>query len=179
MSRHTSLRRTWDKQEYEQRARDRARREQQLEEKEERKRKGLKPKPADDILDEEGPRDLLTARTEKVVLDANLNRTQLIQSTSIASKIPGYYYLQNGVQAKYLSEQSIAQLEINHSDLIYITFEDGAKSGTSAVSAGKQPALTVGSFKPTTNINSSSTLNIKQEVVDDYLEKQSGLLSED
>ncbi|CAG8545325.1 13024_t:CDS:2, partial [Ambispora gerdemannii] len=46
---------------YEQRARDRARREQQLEEE------------------------------NKVVLDANLNRTQLVQSTSIASKQSGYY----------------------------------------------------------------------------------------
>ena len=42
-------------------------------------------------MDEEGPRDLPTARTEKVVLDANLNKTQLVQSTSIASKQPGYY----------------------------------------------------------------------------------------
>ncbi|CAG8653031.1 2794_t:CDS:1 [Ambispora gerdemannii] len=79
-----SFPRTWDKQEYEQRARDRHA--QQLEEEEERRCKGLKPKPADDVLDEEGPRDLLTARIEKVVLDANLNRTQLVQSTSIASK---------------------------------------------------------------------------------------------
>ncbi|CAG8500485.1 11106_t:CDS:2, partial [Ambispora gerdemannii] len=51
----TSFRRTWDKQEYEQCARDRARREQQLKEEEDRK------------------------------------TTQLVQSTSIASKIPGYY----------------------------------------------------------------------------------------
>ncbi|CAG8660477.1 7084_t:CDS:2, partial [Ambispora gerdemannii] len=64
----TSFRRTWDKQEYEQYAQDRARRKQRLEEEEERK-----------------------PRTEKVVLDANLNRTQLVQSTSIASKQLGYY----------------------------------------------------------------------------------------
>ncbi|CAG8545290.1 2869_t:CDS:2 [Ambispora gerdemannii] len=38
----TSFRRTWDKQEYEQCTRDRARREQQLEEEEERKSKGLR-----------------------------------------------------------------------------------------------------------------------------------------
>ncbi|CAG8678948.1 585_t:CDS:2, partial [Ambispora gerdemannii] len=37
VARHTSFRRTWDKREYEQRARDRARREQQLEEEEEQK----------------------------------------------------------------------------------------------------------------------------------------------
>ncbi|CAG8680472.1 4927_t:CDS:1, partial [Ambispora gerdemannii] len=43
-----------------------------LEEEEEQRCKGLKPKPADDVLDEEGPRDLL-----------NSNRIQLVQSTSI------------------------------------------------------------------------------------------------
>ncbi|CAG8692127.1 1721_t:CDS:2, partial [Ambispora gerdemannii] len=52
------------------RTRARDHREQQLEEEEERKHKDLKPKPDDDVLDEEGPRDLLTVRTDKVVLDA-------------------------------------------------------------------------------------------------------------
>ncbi|CAG8553444.1 1914_t:CDS:10 [Ambispora leptoticha] len=354
-SHDTSFRRTWDKQEYEQRARDRARREQQLEEEEERKRKGLKPKPADDALDEEGPRDLLTARTEKVVLDANLNKTQVVQSTSIASKQPGYYckvcdcvvkdsvnYLdhingkkhqralgrtmkverstleqvqarlarikkqkeekpqeydfearveqmrqqeeeekrkrkekkkakkakeknvatdnegegldpemaklmgirndkslrdrgfspvfseevntvsrstnivnllivrirskegtsrfevdpnddimvlaekianqlkidlstlsmskttQDHIQVTLVAGKSIGELGINHGDLIYITFEEGAKS------AGKQTAS--GPFEPTRNLNSSSALNVKQEAVDDYLEKQTGFI---
>ncbi|CAG8633826.1 6003_t:CDS:10, partial [Ambispora gerdemannii] len=37
-----------------------------------------------------------------------------------------------------------------------------------------QPASTVGPFEPTTNTSSLSALNVKQEAVDDYLEKQSG-----
>ncbi|CAG8598031.1 2122_t:CDS:2, partial [Ambispora gerdemannii] len=57
-----------------------------------------------------------------------------------------------------------------------ITFEDGVKPDTSAVSAGKQSASTVGPFEPTANTSSSSALNLKQEVVEDYLEKQSGFI---
>ncbi|CAG8619048.1 7226_t:CDS:2, partial [Ambispora gerdemannii] len=63
-----------------------------------------------------------------------------------------------------------------HGNLIYIIFENGVKPGTSAFSAGKQPASTVGQFEPTTNTNSSSALNVKQEAVDDYREKQSGFI---
>ncbi|CAG8683780.1 9183_t:CDS:2, partial [Ambispora gerdemannii] len=64
----------------------------------------------------------------------------------------------------------------NHGNLIYITFEDGVKPRTSAFSAGKQPASTVESFEPTTNTSSSSALNVKQEAVNDYREKQSGFI---
>ncbi|CAG8531679.1 345_t:CDS:10 [Ambispora gerdemannii] len=112
------------------------------------------------------PNDDVMALAEKIAIQLKFD-----PSTLKISKDP-----QNGVQAKYLSGQSIAQLGINHGDLIYITFEDGAKPGTSIVSAGKQPASTVGPFEPTTNTSSSSALNVKQEAVDDYLEKQSGFI---
>jgi U4/U6.U5 tri-snRNP component SNU23 len=85
-----SFRRTWDKEEYEQRARERSRLEREKEEDEDRKRKGLKPKHTGDSEDEPA-RELLRARKEKVVLDANLNKVQVVQSTSIASKQPGFY----------------------------------------------------------------------------------------
>ncbi|CAG8715573.1 12025_t:CDS:2, partial [Dentiscutata heterogama] len=64
----TSFRRTWDKEEFER----------------------LNPKFSESSIDEP-PRDLLRARTERVILDANLNKTQVVQSTSIASKQPGFY----------------------------------------------------------------------------------------
>ncbi|RGB30867.1 hypothetical protein C1646_656090 [Rhizophagus diaphanus] len=86
----TSFRRTWDKEEYERRARERARLEREKEEDEDRKRKGLKPKHTDDS-EEEPAREFLRARTEKIVLDSNLNKVQVVQSTSIASKQPGFY----------------------------------------------------------------------------------------
>ncbi|CAG8545103.1 23489_t:CDS:2, partial [Gigaspora rosea] len=86
----TSFRRTWDKEEFERRARERARQEREQQEDEDRKRKGLKPKYSESSIDEP-PRDLLRARTERVILDANLNKTQVVQSTSIASKQPGFY----------------------------------------------------------------------------------------
>jgi U4/U6.U5 tri-snRNP component SNU23 len=57
---------------------------------EDRKRKGLKPKYTDDS-EAEPARELLRARTEKIVLDANLNKVQVVQSTSIASKQPGFH----------------------------------------------------------------------------------------
>ncbi|GBC05309.1 hypothetical protein RclHR1_06170013 [Rhizophagus clarus] len=84
-----SFRRTWDKEEYERRARERVRLEREKEEDEDRKRKGLKPKHIDD--EEDSAREFLKARTEKIVLDANLNKVQVVQSTSIASKQPGFY----------------------------------------------------------------------------------------
>ncbi|CAG8646366.1 4276_t:CDS:2, partial [Acaulospora morrowiae] len=39
----------------------------------------------------EQPRDLLKARTERVVLDTNLNKIQVVQSTGLASKQPGFH----------------------------------------------------------------------------------------
>ncbi|CAG8653251.1 2669_t:CDS:2 [Funneliformis mosseae] len=83
----TSFRRTWDKEEFKRRARERSRIEREKEEEEDRKRKGLKPKNIDSS-EAEPARELLRARTEKVVLDANLNKVQVVQSTNIASKQP-------------------------------------------------------------------------------------------
>ncbi|CAG8464915.1 11140_t:CDS:2 [Ambispora gerdemannii] len=113
VARHTSFRRTWYKQEYEQHARDRARRVQQLEEEEEQK-------------------------TSK---NTSESRAYCIGSTAD----------NKGNEGEGLDPEMA-----NHGNLIYITFEDGVKPGTSAFSAGKQPASTVGPFEPTTNTSSSS-----------------------
>ncbi|CAI2189329.1 13048_t:CDS:2, partial [Funneliformis geosporum] len=86
-----SFRRTWDKEEFKRRARERSRLEREKEEEEDRKRKGLKSKNTDSS-EVEPVRELLRARTEKVVLDANLNKVQVVQSTNIASKQPGFHY---------------------------------------------------------------------------------------
>lgn len=86
----TNFRRTWDRDEYERKARERARADRQKEDDEERKLKGLPPKSRPNRVNP--PRDLLKAREEKVVLDANLNKTQVVQSAAgVASKTPGYY----------------------------------------------------------------------------------------
>ncbi|CAG8476316.1 8415_t:CDS:10 [Diversispora eburnea] len=76
--------------EYERRARERARLEREQEDDGDRKQKGVRAKFLKDAEPEQ-PRDLLKARTEKVVLDANLNKTQVVVSTSVASKQPGFY----------------------------------------------------------------------------------------
>ncbi|KAL1917575.1 uncharacterized protein VTP21DRAFT_3968 [Calcarisporiella thermophila] len=68
------------KEEYERRARERAKKEREHEKKEEKQKK-----------DPPVQRDLLRARDEKIALDTNLNKTQVVQSTSIASKQPGFY----------------------------------------------------------------------------------------
>jgi len=60
------------------------------EKEEDRKRKSLKQDHTNDS-EIEPPRELLRARTEKIVLDANLNKVQVVQSTSVASKQPGFY----------------------------------------------------------------------------------------
>ncbi|GAB5589255.1 zinc finger [Umbelopsis nana] len=88
----TTFRRTWNKEEYAAKAKEREQADKLAEENEERKAKGLKPKHRPS-----GPaqpqRELLKAREEKVVLDANLNRTQVVSvgAAGPASKQPGFY----------------------------------------------------------------------------------------
>ncbi|CAG8491168.1 3633_t:CDS:2 [Acaulospora colombiana] len=50
---------------------------------------GLKSKYSSSEADQ--PRDLLRARTEKVVLDTNLNKVQVVQSAGLAAKQPGFH----------------------------------------------------------------------------------------
>ncbi|CAG8668784.1 4819_t:CDS:2, partial [Ambispora gerdemannii] len=136
-----------------------------LEEEEEQRCKGLKPKPADDVLDEEGPRDLLNSN--RTTADNEGNEGEGLFFLNMLLLNNDYYLKKSHELVSYL---------FSHGDLIYVTFEDGAKPGTSAVFCWKRLASTVGPFEPTANTSSSSALNVKQEVVDDYLEKQSGFI---
>ncbi|KAJ2959323.1 hypothetical protein NQZ79_g5242 [Umbelopsis isabellina] len=87
----TTFRRTWDKDEYAAKAKEREQADKLAEENEERKAKGLKPKHRPSAPQPQ--RELLKAREEKVVLDANLNKTQVVAvgAAGPASKQPGFY----------------------------------------------------------------------------------------
>jgi hypothetical protein len=80
LQKDTTFRRTWDKEEYAAKAKEREQADKLAEENEERKAKGPQ-------------RELLKAREEKVVLDANLNKTQVVSvgAAGPASKQPGFY----------------------------------------------------------------------------------------
>jgi len=88
----TTFRRTWNKEEYATKAKEREQADKLAEENDERRAKGLKPKHRPS-----GPaqpqRELLKAREEKIVLDANLNKTQVVSvgAAGPASKQPGFY----------------------------------------------------------------------------------------
>ncbi|KAJ2656470.1 U4/U6.U5 snRNP associated protein [Coemansia sp. RSA 1199] len=84
------FRRQWDTAAYAQKARDR---EQQLkldEENEERRHKGLKPRPAKNTAPKE-PRELLEARKDAVRLDKMVGKSQIVQASSAAAGQPGFY----------------------------------------------------------------------------------------
>ncbi|KAJ3293554.1 zinc finger, matrin-type 2 [Borealophlyctis nickersoniae] len=86
----TDFRRKWDREEYERKARERAEEDRERDEDDERRRKGLKPR--NRHRTEPAPeRTLLQAREEQPDLEANLNKTQVVQTSSIAAKQPGYY----------------------------------------------------------------------------------------
>jgi hypothetical protein len=89
----TTFRRTWNKEEYAAKAQERETADKLAEENEERKAKGLKPKYQRSSTPAQPQRELLKARDEKIVLDANLNKTQVVSAgaSGAASKQPGFY----------------------------------------------------------------------------------------
>ncbi|KAI9287873.1 hypothetical protein BC943DRAFT_358370 [Umbelopsis sp. AD052] len=89
----TTFRRTWNKEEYAAKAQEREAADKLAEENEDRKAKGLKPKYQRSSTPAQPQRELLKARDEKVVLDANLNKTQVVSTGAAgpASKQPGFY----------------------------------------------------------------------------------------
>ncbi|KAJ3092402.1 zinc finger, matrin-type 2 [Quaeritorhiza haematococci] len=84
------FRRKWDRDEYEKKAKEREEREKERDKDEERRAKGLKPR-SSAASEPTAPRDLLKARDYKIDLSANLNKTQVVQASSVASKQPGFY----------------------------------------------------------------------------------------
>jgi len=87
-----AVRRTWDHEEFAQRARDRDRKERELmQENEERKRKGLKPiKRWREELPK--PTEQLQQRAAPLELDRNLNKTIMVENpTKGGQKQPGFY----------------------------------------------------------------------------------------
>ncbi|KAJ1658959.1 U4/U6.U5 snRNP associated protein [Dispira simplex] len=91
----TNFRRTWDRAEYERRARERDRETREAVEDEDRRRKGLAPLKRPGLGQSRSntltQRRLLQGRTEKLDLEAQLGQTRVVQSTTEASKQPGFY----------------------------------------------------------------------------------------
>ncbi|KAJ1674445.1 U4/U6.U5 snRNP associated protein [Spiromyces aspiralis] len=85
-----SFRKTWDREEYEKRAKERERLEWEQQEDEERRQKGLPPKKRH-RYEPVPERGLLQARTTKVNLAGMLGKTQVVQASSVASRQPGFY----------------------------------------------------------------------------------------
>ncbi|KAI7897522.1 uncharacterized protein BX663DRAFT_444912 [Cokeromyces recurvatus] len=86
----TDFRRTWDRDVYAAKAKEREARDRMAEINEERKKQGLPPlKPKKDPKDEE-KKKALTHREGKVDLEANVGKIQVVQSID-SRKQPGFY----------------------------------------------------------------------------------------
>ncbi|TPX61520.1 hypothetical protein PhCBS80983_g01037 [Powellomyces hirtus] len=85
----TNFRRKWDREEYTQRAKDREKNAALAEKNDSRRRRGLAPEKDKD--EEYVEQELLQAREEAIDLTSNLNKTVIVQSSSVASKQPGFY----------------------------------------------------------------------------------------
>ncbi|KAJ3344319.1 zinc finger, matrin-type 2 [Gonapodya sp. JEL0774] len=85
----TSFRRTWDKEEYAARAKEREKEAKEGDKDDSRKMKGLRPKRV--IAPEDRPTALLKPREEKLELDKHLNKTQVVAAQPGAANQPGYY----------------------------------------------------------------------------------------
>ncbi|KAI8138854.1 hypothetical protein BJV82DRAFT_522672 [Fennellomyces sp. T-0311] len=88
----TDFRRKWDRAEYAERARQREARDRANDKNDERKRLGLQPlkKKTEEL---EQPKELMKMRENKLQLDANLNKIQVVQGGAAgeASRQPGFY----------------------------------------------------------------------------------------
>ncbi|KAI7870163.1 hypothetical protein BDF14DRAFT_1775235 [Spinellus fusiger] len=87
----TDFRKKWDKDEYAARAKLREAKERERAINEDRKRQGLPPIHKKE--EEEEPRELLKAREERLILDANLGKTVVVQggASGEAARQPGFY----------------------------------------------------------------------------------------
>ncbi|KAG2203584.1 hypothetical protein INT46_011134 [Mucor plumbeus] len=86
----TDFRRTWNKEEYAAKAKARENRDRFAEKNDERKKLGLPPlKPRKEIEDDES-KEALKAREEKVDIDSNVGKVQVVQAAD-SRKQPGFY----------------------------------------------------------------------------------------
>lgn len=87
----TDFRRTWNKEEYAAKARAREAKDRLAEENDERRKMGLSPlKPKKKEEEDDGNKQKLTHRTERLELEKNVGKVQVIQSTD-SRKQPGFY----------------------------------------------------------------------------------------
>ncbi|KAI9275385.1 hypothetical protein BY458DRAFT_507259 [Sporodiniella umbellata] len=86
----TDFRRKWDREEYAAKARARESRDRFAEENEERRKKGLPPLKPKKTEEENESKQKLSHRTERLELEKNVGKVQVIQSTD-SRKQPGYY----------------------------------------------------------------------------------------
>ncbi|KAJ2772791.1 U4/U6.U5 snRNP associated protein [Coemansia nantahalensis] len=82
------FRRTWDNSAYEKKAQDREQQQREADDNDERRRKGLKPRPARAAWT---PRELLQARTGTVNLEGMVGKTQVVEASAAAGGQPGFY----------------------------------------------------------------------------------------
>ncbi|KAI9484665.1 hypothetical protein BDB00DRAFT_774471 [Zychaea mexicana] len=89
----TDFRRKWDRSEYAERARAREERDRLNEKNEDRKRRGLPAIKPKNEQDDQQPKELMKMRENKIQLDANLGKIQVVQggATGEASRQPGFY----------------------------------------------------------------------------------------
>ncbi|KAJ1961692.1 U4/U6.U5 snRNP associated protein, partial [Dipsacomyces acuminosporus] len=83
------FRRKWDEDVFDKKARERERQINEEEEAAERRRKGLKPRAHSSTHTQD--RELLQARKHAINLDEMVGKVQVVQSSSSASKQPGFY----------------------------------------------------------------------------------------
>ncbi|KAJ2160876.1 U4/U6.U5 snRNP associated protein [Coemansia sp. RSA 552] len=86
-----SFRRQWDSSTYEKKAQDREQQLREEEDNEDRRRKGLKPRPPRSQRQTRDPPELLQARKSTIDLERMVGKTQVVQSSDVASGQPGFY----------------------------------------------------------------------------------------
>ncbi|KAI8989581.1 hypothetical protein BDB01DRAFT_782390 [Pilobolus umbonatus] len=87
----TDFRRTWNKEEYAAKGRSRDARDRMAEKNDERRKLGLPPlKPKKETKEEDEPKELLKHREQRVDLEKNVGKIQVVQSMD-SRRQPGFY----------------------------------------------------------------------------------------